>query len=138
MKFGIFVLVLFYSLVACSYKKNNIEKAKVHASLEDYILAIHDSVMPYMDEIMKLQKQLIAKAANNNSDSAKYMVIAKDLHLADSAMMAWMHGYDPIKENMLEAEEKEYLLEQKEKILKVQKMTNESLARARKALNNNN
>lgn len=95
-------------LVSCTSKEKDIEKLKSET------IAIHDEVMPKMDDIMKLKKAL--KAKKDTSEDVKPNQV-QDLILAleeaDEAMMNWMRNYDPRMEAMSDEEKIAYLKRQK-------------------------
>lgn len=107
------------------------------------MLAIHDSIMPQMDKIMDLKKQL----GNNvktmdslikikpNSELTKRKDEAQKLHgqleSADKAMMGWMHAfkYDSLK-SLEQTEASAYVADQKKKIENVSELMTKSIVDA--------
>jgi hypothetical protein len=72
------------------------------AKMKQEVMAVHDEMMPRMDDLMKLKSQLretIAKADSglNSADSAMRAQILNEalmgLNQADEAMMVWMRNY---------------------------------------------
>ncbi len=126
MKKTIIPILLFASLAAC--KKNAEEKQKV---MIDEVMAIHDEVMPKMDEIMSLKSSLDS-AIKISPDSAKAKTLYSKLQLADDGMMDWMENYDSesVKDKS-EVEIEKYLNDQKIKITEVKVLTDKSIEEAK-------
>ncbi|ADR23350.1 hypothetical protein MATR_28010 [Marivirga tractuosa] len=117
-------------LVSCTSKEKDIEKLKSET------IAIHDEVMPKMDDIMKLKKAL--KAKKDTSEDVKPNQV-QDLILAleeaDEAMMNWMRNYDPRMEAMSDEEKIAYLKRQKKSIEEVSEKMKFSISEAEAFLN---
>jgi hypothetical protein len=128
------------SLAACkSESKEGVEK------LETEVMAIHDEVMPRMEEIMQLKGQ-VSDQLNKLDSTAKTakltaplqdrlnegIMINKSLSEADSLMSEWMYQYkaDTLK-SLDESKATEYLNLEKEKISRVKEKTNQSIDRAK-------
>jgi hypothetical protein len=109
--------------------------------MEKEVLAIHDEVMPKMDEIMSLQSKLVKKMASIDSlqqegvsstrlaeQRIKAFELNRLLKTADSLMMNWMYTYrgDSAK-GLQPAEAMLYFEKEKEKIVKVKETTNSSI-----------
>ena len=64
--------------------------------LEQEILAIHDSIMPQMSELMRLKKAVSAKieAAKDEAGRKEGLAVSSELEQADQAMMSWMNQYN--------------------------------------------
>ena len=117
---------------------------------ENEVFAIHDEVMPKIDDVMKLRKQLnqrisvIDSTKATGSASATLRTdeerdqarrLAQNLTVADSLMMDWMGQYNNDTLAKLKSEDAiRYLDEQKEKINDVKTKLNSSLTDARKFL----
>lgn len=117
-------------MVSCESKDKEIEKLKSET------IAIHDEVMPKMDNIMKLKKSL--KNAMLEADSAQKEEIRNRvgaLEDADKAMMNWMRNYDPQMEGMSDDEKIEYLKNQKSSISEVSEKMKSSISEAKVYLN---
>lgn len=117
-------------LISCESKEKEIEKLKLET------MAVHDEVMPKMDDIMKLKKALKDKkdTANDvNSDQIQEMIQA--LEESDKAMMNWMRNYDPRMEGMSDDEKIAYLKNQKSSIEKVSEQMKNSISEADDYLN---
>ena len=93
------------------------------------IMAIHDSIMPKMEHIMRLKSEIKSEIGqmdslltkNKNAEASalrsKAMVLASILEKADKDMMGWMHQYKGDTLAKLNAEEaNNYIRIQTEKI----------------------
>lgn len=108
------LLLLPILLLACSPSNQE---------LYEQVMAVHDEVMPKMDELYKLKrelKQLQADSTGSISDAQREDLEKAVLQIdsASEGMMVWMREFDPPKE-IAEADLKKYLLEQMEKVKKV-------------------
>lgn len=138
-------LALLVSLLACSQSgKETVKDA------EDDLFAVHDEIMPKMDDLMRLRKQLRQRVASYDSLKAAGSVAAtirtddekeqavriiRDLTVADSLMMGWMGGYnnDTLAKLSPDAALR-YLAQQKDLITDVKSKFNNSLDEARQFL----
>lgn len=133
------LLFLSFAFAACNQGGERVEET------EDEVMAIHDEVMPKMQVIMNLKKQLSAKLLELDSlqqegvssntlaeQKMKALELSRDLTLADSLMMDWMYQYRGDSAKALPAGDAlVYFRLEKDKILDVQKRTNQSLEAAR-------
>lgn len=78
-------------------------KSKSVADLEKQVLAVHDSVMPAMSDLMKLKKEVTQQlseldkqpvSADIRQRQAQGKAIKAALDQADQSMMDWMHRYN--------------------------------------------
>jgi hypothetical protein len=96
------------------------------------VMAIHDSIMPKMQDLFNLKKQLVARIAKADSANGKGAntlakaekqeaeAIKSRLEQADESMMDWMRNYNADTLDLLDAEKAaDYLAEQKRKIIDV-------------------
>lgn len=106
----------------------------------DEVMAIHDSIMLRMGELMELSEAV--KARITQLDSLKKdryegeITVAKDLvkelDLAGESMMTWMHQFKAdTLEKLDETTAREYLFEQKKSILDVKGSMETSILKAR-------
>ena len=105
------------------------------AALEQSVMAIHDSIMPQMSELMRLRKVISAKVAETNDRTVKQrgLQIRQQLSGADRAMMDWMHHYNRDTLATLEPEQAtQYLRHQKRTIDRVSDQMRESIEAANK------
>lgn len=126
MKKTIITMSLFASLTAC--QKNVEDKQKLMIS---EVMAVHDEVMPKMDDIMSLKSSLDS-AIKVSPDSAKAKKLYSALDGADNQMMDWMENYDSeTVKGKSEEEISKYFTNQKTKITEVKVLTNKSIEEAK-------
>ncbi len=135
---NLLALSLIAVLSACSGASQNYD------ALETEVLAIHDEVMPKMEDIMHYQNQLRQKISSLDSLEAegvsgntlaeerlKANDLIQQLNAADSLMMDWMFYYDADSAKALNPEETlRYFENEKVKILDVKTRTLKSLEEA--------
>ena len=119
-------MFLFASLTAC--QKNAEDKQKLMIS---EVMAVHDEVMPKMDDIMSLKSSLDS-AIKVSPDSAKAKELYVALDLADNQMMDWMEKYDSESvKGKSEEQINKYFVDQKTKITEVKVLTVKSIEEAK-------
>ena len=102
--------------------------------LIDEVIAVHDEVMPKMDEIMTLKGQLDS-VAKVSKDSAKARDLFIQLDSADIKMSNWMAEYNPESVKGKGNEEvMKYLENEKKRINEVKDITNTSITNAKQFL----
>ena len=116
-----FFVALFFFLSACG---SDIKES--NEILKKEVIAIHDEVMPKMDELKKLKKDILQKSEELSADSVamsgeieKLNAISADLDSAFEGMFVWMRQFKSTYEEMTEDEIETYLLDQKIKVQKV-------------------
>ena len=91
--------------------------------LYNEVMAIHDEVMPKMDDIYKLKTALKNQLADTpNMAEQKKKEIELTILQLDSAsenMMVWMRSFNPLPDSIGEEKARQYLEEEKEKVKKV-------------------
>lgn len=125
-KLSLFALLLSFS-IAC---QNNAPSEEVSnttdassESLKKEVMDLHDKVMPEMTPMSKLQGQL-QEASFGSEDSITYMTAAQDLKFAKQAMMEWMRNFSStFNDNMSEEEKVKFLESEKEKMLRIDSIT---------------
>ena len=119
---------------------------------EAEVFKIHDEVMPRIDDVMKLRKQLSQRIAATDStlaggkntpseslrtdeDKEQALRLNRRLAQADSLMMDWMSNYKGDTLAMLKPEQAiQYLEAEKQKITDVQQKITSSIADAKQFL----
>lgn len=99
-------------------------------SLRTLALAVHDSIMPQMGPLMKLERRLrtLEDAGESRVDST-----LNALNQAERGMRVWMRGFDPTVP--LEADTaRPYYRRQLELILEVRRQMRSSMEKARQQL----
>ena len=96
------------------------------AELEKKVLAVHDSVMPAMSDLIRLKKEVTEHLAELDKQPAsdairrqqeKGLAIKQALIQADQTMMDWMHTYNGDTLNVLdEAHALTYLNDQQQRV----------------------
>ncbi|WP_296618535.1 hypothetical protein [Marivirga sp.] len=128
--FKLSLMLFAFLMISCESKEKEIEKLKSET------IAVHDEVMPKMDDIMKLKKSLRAKEDSVSShDSTKIKGLILSLEKSDKVMMNWMRNYDPQMEGMSDEEKIEYLKQQKSSIQEVSEQMRSSISEAEAYLN---
>lgn len=129
---AIFVLSLPLLLSSCDSPK-----AKEEA-LAKQVLELHDEVMPKMQDMMRLRKELKKQKSTLDSTSLENATIDTlilNLENADKGMMDWMHNYNGGQNLYTHEEVMNYLEAEKEKMAKVKIDTDKSMEAATKYLN---
>jgi len=105
-------LGLFMLVVGC---------APSNQELYEEVMAVHDEVMPKMDDLYKLKRALKEKVASDSLEEAEKANLVQAIAKIDSAsegMMGWMREFDPPKE-VTEDELRSYLEAEMKKVVKV-------------------
>ena len=104
-------------------------------ALYDQVQDIHDEVMPRMEDLYNLKKELQEKIAKTPGMVAERKKELEDMifHLdsASNAMMDWMHNFNPLPDSTDQEKAREYLETEMEGIKKVRDLTNETLEKAK-------
>lgn len=104
-------------------------------ALYDQVMEIHDEVMPKMEDLYKMKKELQDKIAGtpgmveNQKKELESMI--SNLDSASNAMMDWMHNFNPLPDSTDQEAAREYLENEMERIKKVRDQTNETLEKAK-------
>lgn len=140
----IFLMMLAFAVVSCSKNSSDAEHHdhgshdmanNPNEALYQQVMDVHDEVMPKMDDIYKLKRNLQEQIAN-----APEMVEAQRLKLeariaaldsASKAMMDWMHDFNPLPDSADREEAREYLEEEMERIKQVRQTMLEAIDSAR-------
>ncbi|WP_159466725.1 viral A-type inclusion protein [Dyadobacter sp. 3J3] len=148
MKKYLIIALTITSLYSCN--KANETKEGHHHDMEvplndqtQAMLAIHDSIMPHMDKLMDLKKQLKNDMKSTDSllalKSTEALKLRKEealkltsqLDSTDKAMMNWMHEFKfDTLEKLDKTQAASYVADQKKKIECVREKMNKSLSDA--------
>jgi hypothetical protein len=110
-------------------------QADPNQALYDQVMNLHDEAMPKMDDIYKIKSQIQEKIANSpelvkeKKESLERLVLQLDS--ANSAMMDWMHQFNPLPDSVDQEEARAYLESQMEKIRKVKEEMTSILEKAK-------
>jgi uncharacterized HAD superfamily protein len=133
--YQVIAVMVLVSLVACD---GNSDKVK---ELETQVMDVHDEVMPKMDAVASLSRQLTAKigeldslqleGASSNTlaeERMKAIDLKQQLSISDSLMMEWMYNYDADSAKSLRAEKAlEYYNSELNRISEVKEKTLKSI-----------
>ena len=104
-------------------------------ALYESVMDIHDEVMPQMNDIYKLKKQLSEEIANSKdlveSRKRKLESLIFTLDSANNAMMNWMRNFQPPADSLSLEDAHAYLEDQMEKINGVKAAMLEAIERAK-------
>lgn len=137
--FGIFVIGFF--IIGCNpgekqdtQEENQIPDEEVaEKELNDEVMAIHDEVMPRMDELMRLKGKLQAKVDSIRTSEGDTTFISTlreriiAIRKADSAMMTWMRQFKVVDDSVNHEQRMEYLSNEREKIITVREMMTQAI-----------
>ncbi len=107
-------------------------------ALYNQMMDVHDEVMPKMDDIMKLKRELQEQIANSPDmvveRKEELERVISNLDSASNSMMSWMHRiheFDPLADSVDQEKAREYLESEMEEIRKVKELINESIEKAK-------
>lgn len=104
-------------------------------ALYDQVMDVHDEVMPRMDELMKLKRELQEKLASTPDmvieKKAQMEKMISNLDSASTAMMNWMHEFNPLPDSIDQEKAREYLESEMERIRKVKSLVTETIDKAK-------
>lgn len=127
----IFIIsTLFVSLLVSSC--NNAEKEE-EKKLAEEVAAIHDVVMPQMDEIMKMKSEIKAKIGQDTTKRKLGENLSLELAKADDGMMDWMQNFNPNYHNEGHSHEEiiKYFETERQKISQIKDQTTRSIEAAK-------
>jgi transposase-like protein len=134
-----FLIAMFFFLSACAP-----DKKESNEKLKKEVIAIHDEVMPKMDELKKLKKEITQKsndlAANGSGtpeEIGRLNSIAAELDDSFEEMFVWMRQFKSSYEELTQEEIEVYLQDQKIKVQEVNDHIKSSIAAANKELGYN-
>ena len=114
------LIVLLPVALSCSEKKTTESRTDV---LREKVMAIHDEVMPKMNDLHKLKKQLEEEIKNSPDLVAERKEQIenqlKQVNEASEGMMQWMRQFNPEDFKADKEEYLKYLNEELEKVSKV-------------------
>ncbi len=119
-------------ITSCGQKKAEEDANKI---LYNQVMDIHDEVMPSMDELYRLKKQLTEKIENSpDLVEEKRQEIEQTILVIDSAsksMMRWMREFRP--EEYKEVELTKYLESEMKRVQTVKEIMQDALVQGREA-----
>jgi len=143
MKNTIRTLAITILLFGCNKEKENV------IELETEVLALHDEVMPKLEEIMTLKSKLSKKILSMDSlqnegisgnnlaeDRMKAVDLNQRLNESDKLMMDWMHAYNGDSAKKLKPQQSLlYFENEKKKMIHVKEFTLKSIQETKSYLN---
>jgi len=141
------VLLAMFSLTNCTkpgdhsgmnHDSDQTQEEGPNQALYNQMMDVHDEVMPRMDDIMKLKRELQEDIANSPDmvieRKQELEAIISNLDSASSAMMNWMHRiheFDPLADSVDQEKAREYLETEMEEIKKVKDLINSTIEKAK-------
>ena len=101
-----------------------------NGALTDQVMAIHDEVMPRLEDIFKLKQNLQEQLTSKDLAEARKTELNNTIARLDSAsgaMMSWMHGFNPPADTVEQEKAREYLEEQMERIRQIKEQIAEAI-----------
>ena len=109
-----------------------------NTALYDKVMELHDELMPKMEEIYNLKKEMQDELAKTPEMVAeKKQELEKTIVYLDSAnnqMMDWMHKFNPLPDSVDQEAAREYLETEMEKIRKVKDIMAEAIDKAKEEM----
>lgn len=103
-------------------------------ALYNQAMEVHDEVMPKMEDIYQLKRNLQEQIANTPDmvvERKKQLEqIISNLDSANNAMMDWMHTFNPLPDSTDQEQAREYLESEIEQVKKVKELMIESIEKA--------
>ncbi len=143
MKFKFNFLFVILILSACGkpadysgneHDSGSSEEDSPYEALYNQAMDVHDEVMPKMEDIYKLKKDIQEQIANTPDmvveRKQQLEAIISNLDSANNAMMDWMHKFNPLPDSADQEKAREYLESEIERIKKVKELMNESIEKA--------
>ena len=135
----LFIVVL-GALISCGKSGKDITASDpvdddANQALYDQVMDIHDEVMPKMNDLYKLKKQLqdsIAKTPAMVEEAKKELELTiQQLDSASNSMMVWMRQFSPPTDSVSEEALREYLEAQLELVKKMREDVMEALEKGK-------
>jgi hypothetical protein len=112
---ALYIVVLAIAIVSCGDDSNK--------KLYNDVMNIHDEVMPKMEDLYNMKKELQAKLKDSMAISieerVKMQSKVSEIDSVGKMMMDWMHEFNPPEEGADKDETKVYLESEMEKVKKV-------------------
>jgi hypothetical protein len=140
-------LVTLFSILSCAksgdhstmnHDSDQTQEEGPNQALYNQMMDVHDEVMPKMDDIMKLKRELQDQIANSPDmvleRKQELENVISNLDSASNAMMSWMHRiheFDPLADSVDQEKARDYLESEMEEIKKVKELINESIEKAK-------
>ncbi len=146
-------LLVTLSILSCSksgdhstmnHDSDQTQEEGPNQALYNQMMDIHDEVMPKMDDVMKLKRELQEQIANSPDmviERKKELEnVISNLDSANNSMMSWMHRiheFNPLADSVDQEKAREYLESEMEEIKKVKELMSESIEKAKSEMKKN-
>lgn len=145
------IIILFFALLlsACAkpaghseadHDSGSTDGDNPNEALYNQVMDVHDEVMPKMDDIYKLKKDLQEQIANTHDmvveRKQQLERVISNLDSANNAMMDWMHKFNPLPDSTNQEKVRDYLESEMERVKKVRDLMNESIEKAKESIDN--
>jgi Fungal specific transcription factor domain len=140
-------LFAIFSVLSCTksgdhstmnHDSNQTQEEGPNQALYNQMMDIHDEVMPKMDDVMKLKRELQEQIANSPDmvieRKQELENVISNLDSASNSMMNWMHRiheFNPLADSVDQEKAREYLESEMEEIRKVKELISESIEKAK-------
>jgi hypothetical protein len=109
-------------------------------ALQDQVMDVHDELMPQMEDIFNLKKEIQSKIDQTpDMAAAKKKLLEEavaELDSANQSMMDWMHKFRPLPDSANREKAREYLETEMEKVKKLKVLFDESISNAKEIVKN--
>ena len=140
-RYFLFPVLMIFILACGPQKQQEGESQSTTDRLDSEVMAVHDEVMPHMQDIHRYKDQIrikidsLSKVGVNEGDEVTTLNnLRQQLESADEAMMNWMRSFDRNYNNKTEEEAVTYLEDQKEKVIQVKEEMETALREAEERL----
>jgi hypothetical protein len=124
---ALYSLIIALAIVGCQkseqahqHEGNATESDSTNTILYNQVMDIHDEVMPVMEDLYNLKKDLQAKTATASADEKKKIdVKIAEIDSASMMMEDWMHEFNPPADTTDKEQIRAYLEGEMEKIKRV-------------------
>jgi len=122
-----YTLILALAIVGCQksetahhHDENPTEPDSTNTILYNQVMDIHDEVMPKMEDLYNMKKDLQAKLeAAPQSEKTQLQERIAQIDSASNLMMEWMHEFDPPADTIDQEQTRAYLEGEMEKVKRV-------------------
>ena len=135
------ILFALLILTACGRsgekKDGSIGGDSTNQILYDQVMVVHDSIMPKMEDIYNLKKDIAEKAGNTaNAERKKQLAgILSQLDTANNTMIEWMHEFNPLPDSVDKEMAREYLESELERVINVRDFITETIKASEEEIN---
>ncbi len=137
----------FLVLISCSKTHEHVdhndenEGDDPNRALYDQVMSIHDEVMPKMEDVYNLKKDIAEKIANApgmaEEKKKELESMMTKLDSTSDAMMDWMSEFNPLPDSVDQEKAREYLENEMERIKRVKDVTAETIDKAKQIIKEN-